>query len=147
MPCTGLRVLVVDDYPDTAESMRILLELWGHEVRIAREGPAALEIARDFRPQVVFLDVQMPGMHGASVARQLREMPGGADMLIAATTATDPLDQRLQGFEDAFDLYFVKPYRLSELEQLLALRAAQESRCGHRERDGRHDDVNPELHS
>src|SRR5262245_61609040 len=91
----ALRVLVVDDYPGAAETLRILLELWGHEVRIAHSGKEALTVAGSFWPHVVLLDIEMPGMHGGMVARALRRLPGLASVRIIAATATDPMDSRL----------------------------------------------------
>src|SRR5690348_1665389 len=74
-PATTLRVLVVDDCPDTTASMAILLQLWGHDVRVAHDGPAALGLADGYRPDVVLLDVGLPGMDGYRVARELRANP------------------------------------------------------------------------
>src|SRR5438477_916109 len=70
----GLRVLVVDDYPDNTESMAMLLRLFGHEVATALGGSAALQAARASQPDVVLLDISMPGMTGYEVAKQLRCM-------------------------------------------------------------------------
>ena len=69
---TPLRVLVVDDWPDTAESLAVLLRLWGHDVRIAHDGPTALAVAALYRPHVVLLDVGLPGMDGYQVAWRMR---------------------------------------------------------------------------
>jgi CheY-like chemotaxis protein len=67
-----VRVLVVDDNHDAADSLAILLRLWGYEVWVAYDGVAGLGAARHFRPQVALLDIQMPRMHGGEVARRLR---------------------------------------------------------------------------
>jgi two-component system CheB/CheR fusion protein len=72
---TTLRVLVVEDYTDTAESLRILVSAWGHEARIARDGPAALDAVGDYLPDVVLLDIGLPGMDGWEVAIRLRQVP------------------------------------------------------------------------
>jgi two-component system, chemotaxis family, CheB/CheR fusion protein len=119
-----LRVLVVDDYPDAAESLRVLLSLWGHAVGAVRDGRAALETAESLKPDVVLLDVQMPGLHGAEVARRLRRLPGLEGVLLVATSATDPHDPRLADYAGVFDAYLPKPYPLDQLEALLAGRAA-----------------------
>ena len=67
------RILVVDDNKDAAVSLALLLRLHGHQVQVAHDGPAALGLAREFRPHVVFLDIGMPGMDGYEVARRFRE--------------------------------------------------------------------------
>src|SRR3954454_1059540 len=68
-----LRVLVVDDYPDTRQSLRLLLRSWGHTVREAPNGTQALREAETFQPEVVVLDIAMPGLSGYEVARQLQD--------------------------------------------------------------------------
>ncbi|MEP6702740.1 MAG: response regulator, partial [Betaproteobacteria bacterium] len=68
----GLRILVVDDNTDAAESLNMLLSVFGHDVQIAHDGPSALTIARSHIPEVVFLDIGLPGMDGYEVARRMR---------------------------------------------------------------------------
>ncbi len=81
------RVLVVDDHRDSTDSLALLLELRGHEVRSAYDGQGALEIAREFHPEVVFLDIGMPGIDGYGVARTLRELaPKGNPTVLVAVT-------------------------------------------------------------
>lgn len=118
-----LRVLVVDDYHDAADSLRVLLQLWGHEVRVARDGHAALAVATDFQPQVVLLDVQMPGLHGGEVARRLRLLPGAERVLLIATTGMDPDEERLAPYAALFDGHLTKPFNLERLERLLGTSA------------------------
>src|SRR5207248_8154720 len=105
-------------------SLCVLVRLWGHEVHAALNGRAALEAAGAFRPDVVLLDIMMPGLHGGEVARRLRQLPGSKKALIVAASATNPRDPRLAGYADAFDAYLPKPYPLDLLEALLAGRAA-----------------------
>ncbi len=76
VPPSGRRLLVVDDNRDAAESLAMLLRLQGHEVRVANDGPSALELAKAYQPVMVFLDIGMPGMDGYEVARRLRQQPG-----------------------------------------------------------------------
>ena len=71
----GVRVLLVDDNVDAAESLAMLLRLWGHEVAVAHDGPAALRAAEVQRPQVALLDIGLPGMDGYELARRLRRSP------------------------------------------------------------------------
>lgn len=114
-----LNVLVVDDYQDAAATLSVLLERWGHNVRVAQSGVEALAAARSFRPNVVLLDIEMPNMHGGEVARRLRRLPGGEQISIIAVSGTDPDDQRLDGYTHLFDGYLAKPYNLDRLEHLL----------------------------
>jgi CheY-like chemotaxis protein len=81
-----LRVLVVDDCPDTRQSLGVLLGHWGHEARLAADGGTALRDAEENRPDVILLDISMPGMSGWEVARRLRERPQLQDTLIVALT-------------------------------------------------------------
>src|SRR2546426_819424 len=104
------RVLVVDDCHDAAATLRILLELWGYEVRTASNGAAALAAAPAFEPDVVLVDIEMPGMHGGEVARRLRQVACFERTLIVATTGTEPDDPRLDGYRTSFDDYLPKPY-------------------------------------
>src|SRR4051794_41672270 len=99
------RVLVVDDCPDNAESMAILLRLLGHEVATAAGGQAALRTARAWRPDAVLLDISMPGMSGYEVARQLRSMFKNNIALIAITANGFEEDRR-RALEAGFDRHF-----------------------------------------
>src|SRR5437879_5652343 len=85
-----LRVLVVDDYADTRHSLRLLLKSWGHSVREAADGANALREAEVFRPDVVVLDIAMPGLSGYQVARQLHETSSPRPLLVALTGHTRP---------------------------------------------------------
>jgi CheY-like chemotaxis protein len=114
------RVLIVDDNRDAADSMATLLRLLGHEVATAYSGPSGLTEAETFLPDVVFLDIGMPGMSGYEVARQLRagHAAGGLHLLVAVTGFSQPTD--LQRAEEAgFDKHLVKPADPSELMSLL----------------------------
>jgi two-component system CheB/CheR fusion protein len=114
------RVLVVDDNVDAADSIALLLRLGGHEVRVAHDGPTALLIARAFRPQVVFLDIGMPGMDGYEVARRLRREPGPQPALLVALTGWGHDEDRRRSQEAGFDHHLVKPVDPAALVQLLA---------------------------
>ena len=117
-PVRGVRVLVVDDYPDNAESMAMLLRLYGHEAETALDGTAALESARARRPEVVLLDIDMPGMSGYEVAARLRRMFHGGVVLIAITAHGLEADRR-RCLEAGFDRHVVKPADPEKLEGLL----------------------------
>jgi CheY-like chemotaxis protein len=114
----GVRVLVVDDYPDNAESMAMLLRLYGHEAETALAGPAALESARARRPEVVLLDIDMPGMSGYEVAARLRRMFHGGVVLIAITAHGLEADRR-RCLEDGFDRHVVKPADPEKVAEIL----------------------------
>src|SRR4051812_1724935 len=81
-----LRVLVVDDHQDTRDSFMLLLRLWGHDARPAADGPSALAEAAAFVPDVVLLDLVLPGMDGLEVARRMRRLPGLGNALVVAAT-------------------------------------------------------------
>jgi PAS domain S-box-containing protein len=112
------RVLVVDDNRDAAESLAMLLRLSGHVTLIAHDGPSAVEAAREFRPQAVFLDIGLPGLDGFEVARRLRQEPSLEGVTLVALTGYGAEDDRRKAQEAGFDRHFVKPV---ELEALLCL--------------------------
>ncbi|HET9694230.1 MAG TPA: PAS domain S-box protein, partial [Steroidobacteraceae bacterium] len=116
----GLRVLVVDDNRDAAESLGMLLGLMGHEVRLAHDGPQALRAVRDDPPDIVFLDIGMPGMDGYEVARRLGSLPGRAGMTLVALTGYGQAADRRRSAEVGFDAHLVKPAEIETLEALMA---------------------------
>jgi CheY-like chemotaxis protein len=114
------RVLVVDDNRDAADSLAVLLRLHGHEVRVAYEGPAALAASAEFGPDLVLLDLGMPGMDGYEVARRLRQSPAFAGRVLAALTGWGQEADRMRTREAGFDHHLVKPADPGELAALLA---------------------------
>ncbi|MCE9530551.1 MAG: response regulator [Planctomycetes bacterium] len=115
----SLRVLVVEDNVDAADSLSMLLRLYGHDVQVARTGPTALEMASISRPDVVLLDIGLPGMDGYQVAKHLRERPEFKDVVLCALTGYTPSEaDRHRQSETGFDHYYVKPV---DLEVLLDL--------------------------
>jgi CheY-like chemotaxis protein len=119
-PSPGRRVLAVDDNVDAAESLALLLRLEGHEVRTAHDGPAALAAVQAERPDVVILDLGLPGMNGYEVARRLRALPGSEDMLLVALTGWAQEEDRRRCHEAGFDGHLPKPVEFSALRQFLA---------------------------
>jgi len=114
-----LRILVVDDDKDVADSTAMLLREEGHDVQIANDGTAAIELALDYLPAVVLLDIGMPGMNGYEVARRLRtERKLGATWLVALTGWGQEQD-RLNSKEAGFDHHLVKPADVPALESVL----------------------------
>jgi PAS domain S-box-containing protein len=119
-PTPGLRLLVVDDNRDAADSLAVLLRLQGHEVRVVHDGAAAMTVAPSYRPDVVFLDLGMPGMDGYEVARRLRKTPGLEKTVLAALTGWGQQEDRRRTAEAGFDHHLVKPPEPKAVEGLLA---------------------------
>jgi signal transduction histidine kinase/CheY-like chemotaxis protein len=113
------RILVVDDNVDVADSLAALLKELGHDVRMAHAGPQALELAQDFRPEVVLLDIGLPGMDGYEVARRLRREPGPGGVLLVALSGYGQEEDRRRSREAGFDEHVVKPMKLATLQGLL----------------------------
>jgi PAS domain S-box-containing protein len=103
------RVLVVDDNRDAAESTADILRYGRHEVKTAYSGPAALGVARVFRPEVVFLDIGLPGMDGYEIARRLREFPETSGARLIALTGYGQSGDLERSLTSGFDAHFVKP--------------------------------------
>ena len=115
-----LRILVVEDDPESLQMMGALLGLWGYEPRLVSAGPAALASVEEETPDVVLLDLGLPGMDGFEVARRLRGRPGGRDLFIAAVTAYRGEEHQRQAREAGFDRYLMKPVDIDTLRQLLS---------------------------
>jgi len=114
-PPSSLRVLVVDDNADSAESLAALLTLGGHETATANDGPEALVLADRFLPHVAILDVGLPTLGGHEVCRHLRARPWGRDIFIVALTGWGQEDDRRRSMEAGFDDHLVKPLDHAEL--------------------------------
>jgi len=113
------RLLVVDDNKDAAESMSMLLEMWGHEVAFAYDGPSALETAQQWRPEAVFLDIGLPGMDGYEVAERLRELPQVRDAVLIAITGYGQDDDLARSKRAGIDHHLVKPVAPDALRSLI----------------------------
>jgi CheY-like chemotaxis protein len=111
---------VVDDNHDAAESLAMLLRLKGQEVRMAFDGPTALKLAQEFRPQVVFLDIGMPGMDGYEVANRLGRQSDLDRPLLVALTGWGQQEDRRRSHAAGFHHHLVKPAEPGDLEALLA---------------------------
>ena len=118
------RVLVVDDQPDSTDSLALFLRLRGHEVHTASDGPAALEEFARWQPEVVFLDLGLPGMSGYDVARRLRAMPEARDVRLVAITGYGTEADREQTRAAGFDVHLAKPVDRHAVEALLTARDA-----------------------
>jgi len=114
------RILVVDDNEDSAASLAMLLRVDGHTVETAFDGPAAIERAAAFRPEVILLDIGLPRMNGYEVCRTLRGRAEGADALIVALTGWGQEEDQRRSREAGFDAHLVKPVAHDALLALLA---------------------------
>ncbi|WP_431855332.1 response regulator [Azospirillum sp.] len=114
------RILVVDDLAASAETLMTLLEMEGFEVKVANEGASALQIAEQFRPDVVLLDIGLPGMNGFEVAHRLRLQPASRDALLIALTGYGEAESRSRSAKAGFDFHMVKPADVNLLLSLLA---------------------------
>jgi CheY-like chemotaxis protein len=120
---------VVDDNVDAAVSLaKILSRMYDQEVRVAHDGPSALDAAEEFRPEAVILDIEMPGMDGHEVARRLRGRPELEGVLLIALTGWGQEDDRRRSKEAGFDYHLAKPV---ESEVLLGLLAAPRAVAPH----------------
>jgi CheY-like chemotaxis protein len=116
---TKRRVLVVDDNVDAAITVASLLKAWGHDVHIVYNGPAAIDAARMYRPEIVLLDIGLPGMSGYEVARTLRSDPLHQGVLITALTGYGQAEDRARSHAAGFDYHLTKPPDMSVLEKLV----------------------------
>lgn len=114
----GLRVLVVDDNRDAADSMAAMIGILGNEARAAYSGFDVQDLVASFRPELVFLDIGMPGMNGYEVCRELRKTRGG-EIRIVALTGYGQESDHAQSREAGFDEHLVKPISLDALQRAL----------------------------
>ena len=116
----GSRIMVVEDHPDAAESLALLLELLGHRVRVFSEGGAALEAAHADPPDVMVVDIGLPGIDGYEVARRVRRDPVLRHAVLIALTGYGCDDDRRESRAAGFDHHLVKPVEPCALEDLVA---------------------------
>lgn len=114
------KVLVVDDNHDAAQTLAMVLEMGGHDVLLAHDGHAALEMAALHQPSVVFLDIGMPGMNGYDTAGRMRELPGGAERTLVALTGWGSEGDRARSLSAGFDLHLTKPVEIGAVQSVLA---------------------------
>jgi PAS domain S-box-containing protein len=121
------RVLIVDDHRDAANSMAMMLQLLGNDVRTAHDGLKGVEIAEQFRPEVILMDVGMPRLNGLDATRRIREQTWGQGMTIIALTGWGQDADRYESKGAGCDGHLVKPVHISELEKLLTSVASARS--------------------
>ena len=114
------RVLVVDDNVDAADTLAAVLDIMGHTTQVVHDGAQALAVTPQFLPEVVFLDIGLPGMNGYDVARALRQTPAGAHAVLIALTGWGAEDDRSQSSAAGFDHHLTKPANLHAIGELLA---------------------------
>jgi CheY-like chemotaxis protein len=120
------KILVVEDNLDSVHSMAVLIKMMGHECQFAINGLAALKIAREFRPDVILLDIGLPDFKGYDIAKQLRYEPGLENTRIIAVTGRSEYDREL-ALDAGCDEFYRKPIETELLEQLLESRFGREA--------------------
>ena len=124
---SGLRLLVIEDNVDAAESLCILLQLNGHTTEKAHTGPAGVKAAQAFLPEVVLCDLGLPGLDGYAVARALRAEPQFKDVYLVALTGYGQEEDQRRTLEAGFDLHLVKPVDHTALEMVLASKSSRDA--------------------
>ena len=120
MSATRLRILVIDDIPDVADVMKMLLDLQGFETRVAYGGVVALHLAREFSPDIIFCDIGLPEMDGHEIARRMRADPAIASAILIALTGWGADEELRKTRESGFDFHLVKPVDANALLDMLA---------------------------
>jgi CheY-like chemotaxis protein len=115
----GRRVVLVEDWPDTRESLRTLLEMMGHEVRVAADGSEGLKQVLEWQPDAAILDIGLPGLDGYHLAQHIRALLGDQIFLIALTAYATQEDQR-RAYQAGFDAHLPKPADVEKLFRLLS---------------------------
>ncbi len=118
-PGNGRRILVADDNRDAAATLAKMLTLLGNDVRIARDGIQAVRTADEYRPEIILMDVGMPGLNGYDATRRIREQPWGPGAIIIALTGWGQAGDRIQSKAAGCDGHLVKPVSLPDLESML----------------------------
>ena len=118
-PAERTHILVAEDNPDSREMLKALLEAAGHQVRVANDGPQAVEAARLHRPDLALIDLGLPGFDGYEVARRIRRDLGRNIRLVAITGYGQAEDRRMTA-EAGFDMHLVKPVSPEQLDQAIA---------------------------
>jgi len=113
------RVLLIEDNVDITDFIRIQLEIWGHEVSVAHDGPSGLEAALLLRPDLALVDVGLPGMDGYELARRIRVEPAGTEIRLVAMTGYGRPEDRTRALAAGFDAHLVKPVDPRQLQDLL----------------------------
>lgn len=116
----SLRILIADDNADAADIFCLLLQVSGHTVEVAHDGRTAVNMARTSLPDVVFLDIGMPGMNGFETAKAMRNIPALSNIILVALTGWGSEEDKIMSHEAGFDHHLIKPVDLKVIEQLIA---------------------------
>jgi CheY-like chemotaxis protein len=116
----GRRILVVEDDPHMREALCALLALWGHDVANAAEGQMGVSVASRFSPEIIFLDLGLPDIHGYEVASRLRAMPASSWPFLVALSGYGTAQDYARTRANGFDAHLLKPFTPEKLRQLLA---------------------------
>ncbi len=115
-----LRVLVVDDCQDSATSLQLLLQVWGHEARVAIDGPTAIQMAESFWPDVMILDIDLPGMDGYEVAKRLRKTNSETPFIVIHSGHCTDADMR-RSLKAGFIAHLPKPVDPEDIRKVLVI--------------------------
>jgi CheY-like chemotaxis protein len=118
-PASCRRILIVEDHADCAATLASLMKYAGHQVRIAHDGPRALEAAEAYNPDLILLDIGLPGMDGYEVARRLRTMPSMLKVVVVAITGYGQEEDRIRSRDAGIDHHLIKPVDLEALRVLV----------------------------
>lgn len=114
-----LRVVVADDGKNAADIIAMFFEMEGHDVRVAYDGAAAVEISASFRPHLVVMDIGMPGMDGFEASRRIRDLPEGHEIVIIALSGHDREEDKARCGEAGFNRHLSKPVHPEDLRNLI----------------------------
>ena len=116
---TTRRILIADDNPDAATSLSLLLELMGHTTHVVHDGIEAVEVAAEFQPDIILLDIGMPRLNGFEACGRIRAQPANKNIVIAALTGWTQDEKRQRSEEAGFDFYLIKPVEPDALQEVL----------------------------
>jgi CheY-like chemotaxis protein len=120
LPTTSLKILIVDDNRDAARTLTALLKIKGHETRTAFDGQQGIELAEEFRPDVVLLDIGLPKLNGYEVCQRLRKREWGMQMVMIAVTGWGQDEDRRRSRDAGFNYHLTKPVMFQDLMRVLS---------------------------
>ncbi len=113
------RILLIEDNVDITDFIRLQLEMWGHDVSVAHDGPSGLEAVLALRPDIALVDVGLPGMDGYELAQRIRSDRQGSEIRLVAMTGYGRPEDRARALAAGFDAHLVKPVHPRQLQELL----------------------------